>query len=193
MKRRKQQKSQATKAPASGAYPPLPFAELPQHNSYALLFLINVIVGLVWQQIFPIFGSVDYLVGFVIGFFAIWFSNRTYGRRAYDLAYFIGFILWEILLSNFMLAKLVIQPKPKLDPGIVAVPLTVSTELEIMMLASLITLTPGTISVDLGENAQRERVLYIHNLTLGDPEEFRMSVKNTFERLLLRVTRGRDA
>ena len=127
MKRRKQQKSQATKVPASGAYPPLPFAELPQHNSYALLFLINVIVGLVWQQIFPIFGSVDYLVGFVIGFFAIWFSNRTYGRRAYDLAYFIGFILWEILLSNFMLAKLVIQPKPKLDPGIVAVPLTVST------------------------------------------------------------------
>ncbi len=170
----------------------LPVGELPQQAPHGFLFLINVITALVWHQIFPIFGGVDYFIGLVVGFFAIWFTNRTYGRRAYDLLYFIGFILWEVLLSNFTQAKLAMHPKPKLDPGIVAVPLTVSTGLEIMMLAGVIAMTPGTIAMDLGQNAQNERVLYIHNIMLGNPEEFRGNIKNNFERLLLRVTRGRE-
>lgn len=165
----------------------------PQQNLYMLLFLVNLVVAFIWQQIFPIFGVADYLIGFGLGFLVIWLTNRAYGRRAYDLIYFIGYVLWAIVLSNLSLAKLVLQPRLQLDPGIIAVPLTVSTNLEIMILASVITLTPGTISVDLGQNAQRERVLYVHNLTVGDAEAFRQSVKETFERLLLRVTRGREA
>lgn len=162
-------------------------------NLYVLLFLINVVAAFVWQQIFPLFGPTDYLIGFGVGFLAIWLANRAYGRRAYDLLYFIGYVWWAIVVSNLSLAKVVLQPRLRLDPGIIGVPLTVSTGLEIMILASVITLTPGTISVDLGRNAQQEQVLYVHNLTVGDPEAFRQSVKNTFERLLLRVTRGREA
>lgn len=165
----------------------------PQQNLYLLLFLVNLVAAFVWQQLFPLFGLADYLLGFGVGFVAIWLANRAYGRRAYDLLYFIGYVLWAIVVSNLSLAKLVLQPRPRLDPGIIAVPLTVSTGLEITILATVITLTPGTISVDLGRNAQREQVLYVHNLTVGDPEAFRQSVKNTFERLLLRVTRGREA
>lgn len=165
----------------------------PQQNLYMLLFLVNIVAAFVWPQIFPLFGLADYLIGFGVGFLAIWLANRTYGRRAYDLLYFIGYVLWAIVLSNLSLAKLVLQPRLQLDPGIIAVPLTVSTGLEMMILATVITLTPGTISVDLGRNAQQEQVLYVHNLTVGDPEAFRRSVKETFERLLLRVTRGREA
>lgn len=165
----------------------------PEQNLYMLLFLVNLVAAFVWQQIFPIFGVADYLIGFGLGFLVIWLTNRAYGRRAYDLIYFIGYVLWAIVLSNLSLAKLVLQPRPQFDPGIIAVPLTVSTNLEIMILASVITLTPGTISVDLGQNAQYKRVLYVHNLTVDDPETFRQSIKDTFERLLLRVTRGREA
>ena len=165
----------------------------PQQNLYVLLFLVNIVAAFIWQQIFPLFGLADYLIGFGVGFLAIWLANRAYGRRAYDLLYFIGYVLWAIVVSNLSLAKLVLQPRLRLDPGIIAVPLTVSTGLEIMILATVITLTPGTISVDLGQNEQREQVLYVHNLTVDDPEAFRRSVKETFERLLLRVTRGRDA
>jgi multicomponent Na+:H+ antiporter subunit E len=161
-------------------------------NHYLLLLLVNVVVAFVWQMIFPLFGNIDYVIGFGLGFAAIWLYDRAYGRGAYHLIYFIGYVLWAILLSNLSLAKIVLQPRPQLDPGIVAIPLTVSTRLEIMILASVITLTPGTISVDLRENGQHERVLYVHNLTTGDPDEFRMRVKSTFERLLLRVTRGSE-
>jgi len=190
--RRKRQKEalerQQERRSSSGAdLPPT-----PQQNLYMLLFLVNVVAAFIWQQIFPLFGLVDYLIGFGVGFLAIWLANRAYGRRAYDLLYFIVYVLWAIVVSNLSLAKLVLQPRPRLDPGIIAVPLTVSTGLEIMILATVITLTPGTISVDLGQNEQREQVLYVHNLTVGNPEAFRRSVKDTFERLLLRVTRGRE-
>lgn len=160
------------------------------HNLHLVLFLLNVIVALLWQLIVPIFGLVDYVIGFVVGFVAISLWHRPYVWRAYRLLYFIGYVLWEILLSNLSIAKLVLQPKPKLDPGIIAVPLTVSTGLEIMILASVITLTPGTISVDLGKNTTGQQVLFVHNLRVEDPEAFRRSVKDGFERLLLHVTRG---
>lgn len=188
-KRRKRQKQQAQRQQQNRL--PAPTLGAPaQHNIYMLLFLVNIVTAFIWQQIFPLFGTIDYLLGFGVGFLAIWLTNRTYGRRAYYLLYFIGYVLWEIVLSNVSLAKLVLQPRPKLNPGIIAIPLTVSSGLEIMILASVITLTPGTISVDLGENDQRQRVLYVHNLTVDDPEAFQRSVKNSFERLLLRVTRG---
>ena len=141
-------------------------------------------------MVVPLFGLIDYVIGFAIGTIAISAVHRPYALRAYRMAYFIGYVIWQIVLSNLSIAKLVLQPKPQLDPGIIAVPLTVSTGLEIMILASVITLTPGTISVDLGKNETGQQVLYVHNLRVGDAEEFRRSVHDGFERLLLQVTRG---
>ena len=106
---------------------------------------------------------------------------------------FYPWLAWEIAKSAWAVTKLLLNPSLPISPTMTGVRAGQRTTAGIATYANSITLTPGTISVDLGENAQRERVLYIHNLTLGDPEEFRMSVKNTFERLLLRVTRGRDA
>lgn len=191
--RRRRQNAQAARQRERHAIPGANPPPTSQQNRYVLLFLVNLVAAFSWQQLFPLFGVADYLIGFGVGFLAIWLADHAYGQRAYDLLYFIGYVLWAIVLSNLSLAKLVLQPRLRLDPGIIAVPLTVSTGLEMMILASVITLTPGTISVDLGENEQQERVLYVHNLTVGDPEAFRQSVKNTFERLLLRVTRGREA
>lgn len=160
------------------------------HNLYLILYLSNVIFALLWPMVISIFGFLDYVIGFFIGMALIAAFHRPYAWRAYRMAYFVGYVVWQIILSNFSIAKLVLQPNPKLDPGIIAIPLTVSTGLEIMILASVITLTPGTLSVDLGQNASGRQVLYVHNLRVGDPEAFRRSIQDGFERLLLQVTRG---
>jgi len=159
---------------------------------YLRLLLVNIIIAFIWQQRFPFFGLADYLIGLGIGFFMGWFVNRAYALWMYDLGYFSAYVLWAIVISNLRLAKLVLQPKPPLNPGIIGIPLTALSTLEILILASAITLTPGTISVDVSKDAPGKQVLYVHNLTIGDPEDFRMSIKNTIERLLLRVTRGRE-
>ncbi|MEZ4866664.1 MAG: Na+/H+ antiporter subunit E [Caldilineaceae bacterium] len=186
-RRQKQQAQSRQQAPTSGT------ATTFTQNRYVILYLINVIIAFLWQMVMPLFGLLDYVIGFGIGLLGIWLYDRAYGRRAYLLASFGLYVLWEIVKSNLSLAKLVLQPNPNLDPGIIAIPLTVSSGLEIMILASVITLTPGTISVDLGHNTLGEQVLYVHNLTVGDPAAFRAEVKAGFERRLLQVTRGVEA
>ena len=71
-----------------------------------------------------------------------------------------------------------------------AIPLAVHSDLEIAILASSITLTPGTLSVDVGHSPTGERVLYVHSLVLGDPEALRRTLQRDFEQRILQITRG---
>ena len=71
-------------------------------------------------------------------------------------------------------------------PGIVGVPLSAESDMEILLVANLISLTPGTLSVDLSDN---RRTLYVHVMFLDDPDQFRQSIKEGLERRVLEVTR----
>ncbi|MCE7983011.1 MAG: Na+/H+ antiporter subunit E [Caldilinea sp. CFX5] len=188
-KNRPQRQNPQAQRPPLTPRPTTAGAPAPQ-NLYLLLFLVNLLLAFLWAELVPLFGGADYLIGFGVGFLVIALYKGSYVRRTYDLLYFLGYVLWQIVLSNLILAKVVLQPRPMINPGIVAIPLTASSALEIMTLASVITLTPGTLSVDLGQNERGERLLYVHILATGDPATFQTEVKETFERLLLRFTRG---
>ena len=73
-------------------------------------------------------------------------------------------------------------------PGVVAIPLDARTDAEITLLANLITLTPGSVSLDLSED---RRVLYVHAMYIdgGDVEAYRRSVKEGLERRVLELLR----
>ncbi len=73
-------------------------------------------------------------------------------------------------------------------PGVIAIPLEARTDVEITLLANLITLTPGSVSLDLSED---RRVLYIHAMYIdgGDVEAYRRSVKEGLERRVLELLR----
>ncbi|MFN2204214.1 MAG: Na+/H+ antiporter subunit E [Caldilineaceae bacterium] len=154
-------------------------------------FLINLLAAVVLPWFFTLFGGLwDHSIAFVAAYIVLGLVDRSYLRAVFWGVVFILYLLWEIVLSNINIAWLVIQPRPKLDPGIIGVPLRLTSGLEITMLASAITLTPGTISVDLASDETGNRILFVHNLQVGDPEAYRESVHSGFERMILRVTRG---
>lgn len=157
------------------------------------LLLLNLFLMLLWPALIQSFERQDFVAGFLIGFVLLTIIERSYGRRIWLGASFLLFLLREIVISNINLAALILhfgKLDDRLDPGIVGIPLTAASELEITLLASVITLTPGTLSVDMIEDAQGHKTLYVHNLRVGDPEVFRASIKNGFERRLLQITRG---
>jgi multicomponent Na+:H+ antiporter subunit E len=80
----------------------------------------------------------------------------------------------------------VITPSQYMRPGVVAIPLTAKTDNEITMLANLISLTPGTLSLDVSDDRS---VLYIHAMYVDDPDELRHEIKAGFERRVLEVLR----
>lgn len=154
-------------------------------------FLFNVLLAFIWALANGQISLVSLLIGFVLGYGVLWFAQPLTGPSFYfqrmpAALRFMGFFLWQLLLSNLRVAYDVITPQLYMRPGIVAVPLGAKTDLEITLLANLITLTPGTLSLDVSEDRS---VLYVHAMFADDPDSVRDDIKDGFERRLLELVR----
>jgi multicomponent Na+:H+ antiporter subunit E len=154
-------------------------------------FFWNVILALVWAAITGNFGLWNLLVGFVIGFVILYFSRRVAGSPFYAMKVvqaigLAGYFIWELFLANLRVAYDVITPRMYMRPGVIAIPLDVTSDAEITLLANLISLTPGTLSLDVSAD---RRTLYIHAMYLDDFEAARSRIKNGFERRVMAVMR----
>lgn len=107
--------------------------------------------------------------------------------RSWKVVAFAGFLLRELVLSTLRVAWEVVTPAKKRRQGIIAVPLDARTDLEIAILANLITFTPGTLSLDVSHD---RGVLYVHTMFVDDPDELRRDIKDGFERRVLELVRG---
>lgn len=92
----------------------------------------------------------------------------------------------ELVMSALKVAWLVVQPKLTIRPAIIAYPLTVTTDLQITLLANMITLTPGTLSVDVSAD---RKTLYVHAIDMDSNEDLIGSIAASFERKILEVLR----
>lgn len=158
----------------------------------AILILINLLIAAVAQDLSPLLpdGLANSVLAFLAGAVLLTFVERRYARFLWFGAAFILYLVGQIILSNLSVAWLVLQPKPKLDPGIVAVPLEIDSGLEVIALASAITLTPGTISIDLDRNVHGQSALYVHSLVVRNPDRMRASIKGGFEQMILHISQG---
>lgn len=101
-------------------------------------------------------------------------------RPLLALRYFFRLLL-DILLSNIQVARQVLGPIKKLQPGFVAYPLALQSDLPITILASTIALTPGTLTAEVSED---RRWLYIHVLDLQDEDALIESIRHRYENWL---------
>lgn len=134
------------------------------------------------------FLSIALYIAFFIAFWLIsWFFNRRYFYKIPAVFVLTVFFIKELIRANLKIAHDVVAVHTFLQPAVVAVPLDVKTDLEIMMLANIITLTPGTLSLKLSED---RKTLYVHTLYLdeGSIEIFKRNLKQGFEKKILAVT-----
>lgn len=155
------------------------------------LFLINILMALAWAAVSGSFSELNLAFGFVLGFGALYLIREQVGTGAYFQRILKGIglavlFVYELVLSAWRVAIIVLRPKIELQPGIIAFPLTVDRDFEITMLANLITLTPGTLSVDVSED---RKILYVHCIDVPDAQATIDDIKNGFERKILEVFR----
>jgi multicomponent Na+:H+ antiporter subunit E len=111
------------------------------------------------------------------------------GFRRVRIARLPGFLLYflkEVVVANLKVAAAVIAPRGRLRPAIVAVPLELERDSEIALLANLITLTPGTLSLDVSAD---RRTLYVHAMAVTSPDDLRREIQGGFERRILEAFR----
>jgi len=156
-----------------------------------VLYLINILLALVWTAVTGSFTLINLVFGFVLGGIALYLIREQVGslgyfRRGFKLIVLALLFLYELVLSALKVAILVLSPRMDLKPGIFAYPLKVDRDFEITLLANLITLTPGTLSVDVSED---RKLLYVHAIDCSDPEALCADIAKGFERRIMEAFR----
>ena len=112
--------------------------------------------------------------------------NRPHPARLVLALRLVGVVLWDIAVANLAVARRVLGPLRKLSPAFVFVPLDIDDELAITTLASIISLTPGTVSVDVTDD---RRCLLVHCLDAPDRTRIVDRIKHRYERPLKEIFR----
>ena len=155
------------------------------------LLLINVLLALAWCAAFGTFTLSNLIIGFLVGGVVLWVSKPLYGDTGYfrhgrRLARLVVVFLVELMVSSIRVAWDVVTPRNRSRPGVVAVPMDAKTDLELTLLANLISLTPGTLSLDISDD---RRVLYVHAMFVDSREGIIDDIKSGMEKSLLEVMR----
>jgi multicomponent Na+:H+ antiporter subunit E len=155
------------------------------------LFVLNLVFGVVFAILFGTGRLVEFFLGFAIGYAALWVTKPLYPETRYFRKFpkavnLTVYFLKELAVSNLRVLWDVITPSHISRPGIIGVSLDARSDLEIFLVANLLSLTPGTLSVDLSED---RRTLFVHVMFLEDVEETRAAIKSELERRVLEVTR----
>jgi multicomponent Na+:H+ antiporter subunit E len=153
-------------------------------------FLV-VILALLWAAMTGSFSGINLVFGAVVGGAIVLLLRKSLLssgslRRAGHIVSLFGLFFYELMASAIRVALIVLRPDMQkvICPAIVAVPLSVRSDVEITLLANLITLTPGTLSVDI--SADRSK-LYVHTLLFTDRDALIAEIKNGFEKKVLEI------
>ena len=155
------------------------------------VFAVNLLLALSWAGLVGGFTLPNLMTGFLVGFVALrlvrpLFADDGYFLRAPRLARLALLFLYDLVVSSFRVARDVVSLRPGNRPGIVAVPLRCETDTEMLLVSSLVTLTPGSLSLDLSPDG---KVLYVHGMFVEDPEALRAEVRDELEAAVLRALR----
>jgi multicomponent K+:H+ antiporter subunit E len=129
------------------------------------------------------------LLGAFLGWALPLFSRRFWPEqervsKPWRLLSLFVVVLADVVTANLRVARAVLGPVSRLQPGFARVPLDVRSDIGIAVLANTVTLTPGTLSADLSED---RRELIIHYLDESDPEQLVAGIKERYERPIMEV------
>lgn len=149
----------------------------------------HLLLAIAWMLMTESFTPASLAVGLLVGFAILWLVGTTqgrYARRVVRLVRLCGFIAWESVRANLRVARHVLSPLERLRPVVVAVPLEASTDLEITLLAIVVTVVPGSFVLDVD---LERRTLFVHVMHADDLDAARREITDDFERRLLEVLR----
>jgi multicomponent Na+:H+ antiporter subunit E len=155
------------------------------------VILETVLLSLAWMALTGDWSLPAAVFSLALGWMLLRFARPLGGDgfrrvRLLRLPGFLLFFVKELVVANLKVAAAVVAPAGRLRPAIVAVPLGLDRDAEIALLANLISLTPGTLSLHVSPD---RRTLYVHAMATESPDALRREIREGFERRILEVFR----
>lgn len=153
--------------------------------------LVHFIIAFMWMLLNESYSFASFVGGYLAGFIILFFLRRFlpgpfYLRKLGKMLALFFLFIRELISSNIAIIKMVYKPNLDIEPGIFAYPTELTKGWQITLLANLISLTPGTLSVAISDNDQ---TIFIHAMHIDGIEESISDIKNTFEKAIMEVTK----
>ncbi|HEY9577468.1 MAG TPA: Na+/H+ antiporter subunit E [Pseudobacillus sp.] len=157
----------------------------------AFQILLNFFLAFLWMFLQVSFNSKTFIIGYLLGLILIYgmrrfFKTELYLRRVFAVIYLTLLFFKELIMANFDVLKVILKPKLDIQPGIFALPTELKSDWEITLLANLITLTPGTLVIDISDD---QKILYVHAIDVPDVQDAINGIKESFEKAIMEVSR----
>lgn len=155
---------------------------LPQPLMSVTLFLVWL---LLYNSIAPIVVAGGLILAVVVPLYTARFWPEYPGTvRIGRLLRFVLLVLYDIVVANMRMLVLILGPASRWRPHFFVIPLDLRQPFPITLLASVITLTPGTVSANLSGD---RRSLLVHGLDVEDPHEAAQQIKDRYEKALMEI------
>jgi multicomponent Na+:H+ antiporter subunit E len=153
------------------------------------MLLLNLLLALAWVALTGQLTPINFGFGFALGYLLLWLGRRVTGesiyfRKVWQVTRFAAFFIWQLVLANLRVTYEILTPAHTMRPAVVSIPLDVTRPAAVTLLANLITLTPGTLSLDVASNG---KTLYVHAMHVQDADTFRQEIKTGFERYVKEI------
>jgi len=151
---------------------------------------LTILLAVVWTLLQNDVSAGMVVFGVILGIIiplitAAWWPDRPHGFRMGKMISYAIMVLWDILVANIQVAKIVLfVPNAKLTPAWIVIPLDLKQPEAITVLAGTITLTPGTVSADLSDEGHS---LLVHTLHTDDPDGEVETIKTRYEARLKEI------
>ena len=156
------------------------------------VYILGPVFVLVWLSVTGSWTIPNLIFGAIVSAVSLGLIRRhlkdegTYWFNVIGILKLTILFFKELALSAWKVAVLVTRRKIDIQPGLFAYPLRVTTDFEITLLANLITLTPGTLSVDVSED---RKFLYVHGIDCSDVEAAKRDIAEGFEQKIMEAFR----
>lgn len=160
-------------------------------------YTIYLLLGLVWVLLSGSFSIGNYLLGVFFSMLILYpfrdlftFTDSTSDviRKIPKKIKYIYVLFREIVKANFYMMYKILQPKLDIRPGIIAYPFTTTRSISTTMLANTVSLTPGTLIMDVhvkNKTLKGPGIFYVHSIYIESPKQVRDSIREDLEEVVL--------
>jgi multicomponent Na+:H+ antiporter subunit E len=149
----------------------------------------HVLLALIWCMMHSSIHPVTFIVGYLLAWastsmFKVLTRYKPYRMNVWEGIKLFFVFIKEMILANIQIAYIIISPSMNIRPGLIEYPLDIRNDGAIVLLANMISLTPGTLSVDISPD---RKFIYVHAMVMETPDQLKQQIKNTFERRIQKM------
>ncbi|GGP09849.1 MULTISPECIES: Na+/H+ antiporter subunit E [Oceanobacillus] len=156
-------------------------------------FLLNFFIAVLWTLISDEseLRFTTFVAGYIVGIGIVFLMHRFFGERFYLSRFFaliklIFIFTRELISSSKMVLGQILKPKLSIKPGLFKYETVLQGDWEITALALLLTLTPGSVVIEVTEDGD---AFYIHAMDVEESKDILLKSIDNFEKAIMGVTR----